>query len=225
MSQEDQFDNSEEINLIDLNSENPYGNVELREGSTDEENAQLIAHQTVQPNSSEILDERNESNERKVDAWLVSAGCNENLICFTRLYGVTFYDEDGNKIKGIWLQGGEPGDIKPIIIGKKSNVEVDFNIVNMENFIIEGGISFNNTHDFCKDLENLYNDMELNGRGNKQASKSLLAPVMFHSKGYIPKRGSCLRKKDTSRVPYKSKILQNHRLAFNYYINYIKIFT
>lgn len=102
---------------------------------------------------------------------------NHNILCFTRLYGVTYITPDNFKYKGLQLEKNSVP--LPVIVGLNNNIQPDA-IVNSGYFTLWDGIVFNQTIDYCKELEEFVEKI-VNSEENVRnlSSRSLLGRFIF----------------------------------------------
>lgn len=84
---------------------------------------------------------------------------NHNLLCFTKLYGVSAYSDESKKRKYKGLQLVSNTQPLPVIVDKADPTPID-PIVNSKYFVLPDGVIFNNTMDYCKELEEFTVSME-----------------------------------------------------------------
>ncbi|CAD1813572.1 hypothetical protein FOB58_005266 [Candida parapsilosis] len=76
-----------------------------------------------------------------------------NLICFTKLYGVTYRDRNKDiKFKGLWLKGSNVPI--PVIVSINDDIEIEYDKFK-NNLTLSDGIVYDKNKDYCKMLEEL----------------------------------------------------------------------
>lgn len=76
-----------------------------------------------------------------------------NLICFTKLYGVTYRDRNKDiKFKGLWLKGSNVPI--PVIVLINDDIEIEYDKFK-NNLTLSDGIVYDKNKDYCKMLEEL----------------------------------------------------------------------
>lgn len=76
-----------------------------------------------------------------------------NLICFTKLYGVTYKDRIKDiKYKGLWLKGSNVP--LPVIVLINDDIEIEYDKFK-NNLTLSDGMVYDKSKDYCKEIEEL----------------------------------------------------------------------
>lgn len=98
-----------------------------------------------------------------------------NLICFTKLYGVTYRDRiKGIKYKGLWLKGSNVP--QPVIVLINDDVEIEYDKFK-NNLTLSDGMVYDKSKDYCKELAEIaleHKDDDDDGGVSLEQKKNLL---------------------------------------------------